>query len=108
MDKYSTRTKYDKLVRDLIPKVVEAKGGKAVWHVASDDADYEARLFSKLAEEVSELTNDKTPFEVADVLEVIDAICAFKKFDMAEVLTLKAKKREERGGFEGRIVLDES
>ncbi len=46
--------------------------------------------------------------EVADVLEVIEAMCVNEGWEMTDALALKAKKKEARGGFEMRIVLEES
>jgi len=45
---------------------------------------------------------------MADVLEVIEAICDFKKFDKAELEDAKAKKVEARGAFKKKIILEES
>lgn len=99
--------KYNKLVRDKIPEVIRAKGQTPVWHVA-DEAEYWTKLKAKLAEEMGEFVRDESVNEVADVLEVIDAIIAYKKFDRAEIDQAKRKKFDERGGFGGRIILDEA
>ncbi|MBP9827896.1 nucleoside triphosphate pyrophosphohydrolase [Patescibacteria group bacterium] len=95
-----------KLVRDNIPDIITAKGEHFVSHVA-DDAEYWQRLKEKLAEEVGEFQKDENESELADILEVIDAIVAYKKFDQASIAVVKAKKFAERGGFAKRIVLDE-
>lgn len=46
--------------------------------------------------------------EFADLLEVVDAIADYKKFDKAEIQKIKEKKASERGRFKDRIILDES
>lgn len=99
--------KYNKLVRDKIPEVIKAKGQTPVWHVADED-EYWMKLKAKLAEETGEFVRDESVNEVADVLEVIDAIIAYKKFDRAEIEQAKRKKFAERGGFAKRIILDEA
>ena len=99
--------RYDKLVRDHIPDIIMAKGESCTTHIA-DEAEYEAKLFEKLREEAEELVRDKSVGEIADVLEVIDAIAAFKGFSKKEIGTIKQKKFEERGGFSGRVILEES
>ena len=40
--------------------------------------------------------------ELADILEVIDALCLLHAIKLQDIKTIQAKKREERGGFEGR------
>ena len=46
--------------------------------------------------------------EIADILEVFEAICDYKKFGKEDVDRIKTKKAEERGKFKERIVLEES
>lgn len=99
--------RYDKLVRDRVPDIIMAKGESCTTHIA-DEAEYETKLFEKLREETEELVRDRSIGEIADVLEMIDAIAALKKFSQEEIDAVKQKKLEERGGFSGRIVLEES
>lgn len=104
---YTVSMKYDKLVRDRIPDIISSKGEMYRIHTA-DDTEYERMLFEKLREETEELICDKTIDEVADVLEVIDAIASFKGFSRESVDRAKQKKYEERGGFSKRIILEEA
>lgn len=99
--------KYNKLVRDKIIEIIKRKGEKAVFHIA-DEEEYWEKLKEKLREEAEEFTKDSSMSEVADILEVIDAICEYKNFDKIELEKMKNKKAEERGKFEKRIILDES
>lgn len=98
---------YNKLVRDLIPEQIAARGGNAVTHIA-DEAEYRLKLSEKLVEEAQEFLRDQNIEEVADVLEVVDAILAFHGFDRAEVDRVRAEKAMIKGKFERRIILDES
>ncbi len=76
-------------------------------HIA-DDAEYWQRLVDKIKEEAEEIITDGTPKDdIADILEVLEAICEFKKYDWQEILTIKKEKAEKRGGFKKRIILDE-
>lgn len=100
-------TVYNKLVRDKIPEYIASKGGQAVTHIA-DEQEYWQKLKEKLAEEMTEFQEAESMEELADLLEVIEAICAFKGFRSDEVKHVQAKKRADRGGFEKRIILEES
>jgi len=100
-------TRYDKLVRDKIPEVIRRKGVEPRTHVATDE-EYWTKLKEKLAEEVKEFLASETAEEIADILEVIDAVCERKGFRMEEVLRLKSVKLEQRGAFKEKIILEES
>lgn len=100
-------TKYNKLVRDKIPEYIESKGGKPVTHVAESD-EYRKKLLEKLQEEVSEFLSENNESELADILEVVDAICEEMGFSKEKIDEIKKKKAEERGKFEKKIILEES
>lgn len=99
--------KYNKLVRDKIPEYIRKKGGTSVTHIANE-AEYWQKLKEKLIEEIEEFKKDENAEEFADILEVLDAIADYKKFDREEIQRIKTKKAEERGKFKDRIILDES
>ena len=98
--------KYNKLVRDKIPEIIKNRKAVPITHVA-DDEEYWQKLREKLQEEVDEFLRDSNEEELADILEVIYAICDFKNFDKEELELLRKKKAEERGGFRDRIIFDE-
>lgn len=99
--------KYNKLVRDRIIEIIEAKGEVAKWHVA-DDAEYRMKLRRKLLEEVEEFLAAESVEEMADVFEVIDVLLTLKGWKREDVLKAQQEKRLKRGGFDGRIILEES
>lgn len=99
--------KYDKLIRDKIPQILKDKGIPFITHIATD-VEYEQKLKDKLQEEVDEFLEDLNKEELADILEVIYALCDFYKFDKNKVEEIRKKKAEKRGTFKDKIILDES
>ena len=101
---------YPKLVRDLIPERITQGGKQFSMHIADHD-EYVSFLLSKLIEEASELkqanTLDHQKEEIADVREVLSAIQEALELSEDELQEVQASKAEERGGFSGRIILDE-
>jgi predicted house-cleaning noncanonical NTP pyrophosphatase (MazG superfamily) len=98
---------YNKLVRDLIPEYLDSKGVAYTIHVA-DETEYRNKLYQKLAEEVVELTEEPSIEEMADLQEVIRAICAFERWKSKDIEENRKKKETDRGGFLKRIILEES
>ncbi len=99
--------KYNKLIRDSIPEIIKSKGGTSITHIANEK-EYEEKLIEKLGEEVDEFKKDTTEEELADILEVMYAICEYKGISRERLEEVRKKKLEERGGFTKRIILDES
>ena len=94
---------YRKLVRDKIPEILDKKGVPYEKSVALPE-EYKTELVKKLMEEVAEFLEAGAPEELADVIEVIEALKRLP--DYADVETLREQKKEERGGFDGRIILE--
>ena len=94
--------KYNKLVRDKIPEILDKKGVPFEKRIATPE-EYKIELIKKLEEESKEFSEEGSPEELADVIEVIEAL---KKLpDYACVEELRKKKSEERGAFDMRIIL---
>ena len=96
---------YNKLVRDKIPEIIEADGKSCKTRILSDE-EYIAALEAKLNEEVAEYQADKNLEEMADMLEVVQAICIARGYSLEELEALRAKKANERGGFADKIFLE--
>lgn len=91
-----------KLVRDRIPEIIRNAGKKPIIDVLTE-AEYLVELDKKLNEEVAEYHADKSIEEMADVLEVLLAICEARGHSTEELMAIRLAKREKRGGFEKRI-----
>ena len=99
-------TKYNKLVRDLIPNIIQISGKTCVCSVLSD-ADFITQLDAKLIEELAEYQESKSIEELADLLEVIIAVAKARGSSIDEVETIRRAKAAKRGGFEKKILLTE-
>lgn len=91
-----------KLVRDKIPEIIRADGKVPVTRILSE-GEYLQELDSKLNEEVAEYQSDKSIEEMADVLEVLYAICEARGYSIEQLMEVKQKKQDKRGGFKERI-----
>ena len=98
---------YNKLVRDKIPEYIISKGKKPIIHIAGKK-EYWQKLKEKLGEEVKEFQKSEKLEEIADILEVIDAIIIFKKIDKGKLKMLQQQKTKERGAFKKRIILEKT
>ena len=102
------KTTYNKLVRDRIPDIIRDAGKIPSTHIA-DDVEYRPLLEAKLEEELTELCQPDAnrAEELADILEIVLALAQMEGLSPGHLYALRYKKREERGGFEKRIVLEE-
>ena len=94
--------KEGKLVRDNIPEIILADGKKPITRILDND-EYLKELDKKLNEEIAEYQADKSIEEMADVLEVLFAICCARGYSIGELMEVRNIKREKRGGFEKKI-----
>lgn len=97
---------YHKLVRDRIPEIIEADGKICVCETLTDE-DYIVLLDQKLHEELAEYQESKSLEELADLLEVIQAVVKAHGWTLEELDRVRADKAARRGGFEKKILLKE-
>lgn len=99
---------YNKLVRDRIPEIIEAKGEKACTKILTDEKYFEA-LFEKANEELFEVKTaenlNEAKEELADLLEVVRALAEHKGFSLSEIIEEADRKASERGKFDNKIYL---
>ena len=98
--------RYNKLVRDRIPEIIETSGNICVTEILSDE-DYLKMLDAKLDEELAEYHADQNIEELADLMEVIQACAVARGYSVEELEQVRAEKATKRGGFEKRILLKE-
>lgn len=96
--------RYDKLVRDRIPEMIQAAGKQCEVRVL-DDVEYAHRLDQKLAEELAEYQGSGELEELADLVELVEAIAAARGMDWAGFESLRREKHLKRGGFSERLLL---
>jgi predicted house-cleaning noncanonical NTP pyrophosphatase (MazG superfamily) len=94
-------------VRDKMISIIQAKGEPVSFHIA-DKEEYKIKLKEKLLEEVHEFIEAENKEEMADVFEVITAILPVYGFTLEEIIEVQKNKREERGAFDQKIILEES
>lgn len=94
-----------KLVRDKIPQIIMSDGKIPIVRTLSDE-EYLTELDRKLDEEVAEYQAYKSLEEMADVLEVLFAICEARGYSVDELMKVRDEKRENRGGFKEKIFWD--
>lgn len=98
--------KYDKLIRDKIPQIIESQGKTCVTEILSQE-EYLQKLDEKLCEELAEYQQSKELEELADLLEVMEAVAIARGYTWEELLAVRDQKREARGGFQNRLCLKE-
>ena len=98
--------RYDKLVRDRIPEIIEQDGKTCVCTVLEEE-EYLKKLDEKLNEELAEYQESKSMEELADLLEVIRAVAVARGSSMEEIERIRQEKADKRGGFEKRVLLEE-
>ena len=95
---------YNKLVRDLIPDIIEASGKKCRTKILSDK-DYLKMIDKKLDEELAEYHRDQNVEELADLLELLRAAAIAHGYTLDELESVRSEKAKKRGGFEKKIFL---
>lgn len=95
---------YDKLVRDRIPEIIEGSGKTCTTRILSQE-EYLQKLDEKLCEELGEYQESKSLEELADLLEVMEAVVKARGYTLEQLYAIRDEKRAKRGGFDDRILL---
>lgn len=99
---------YNKLVRDLIPEMIQNNGKTANFRILNED-EYIVELNKKMHEELSEYETATTTMNIAeelsDLLELIHAAADYYGLSAADIEKIRSEKAKSRGSFERRIFL---
>ena len=97
-------TLYNKLVRDKIPEIIAATGKTCQTRILSRE-EYIAKLDEKLSEELAEYQESRDLEELADLLEVMEAVVTAWVYTWQQMQDVKAEKKAARGGFQDKLLL---
>ncbi|PEZ09231.1 phosphoribosyl-ATP pyrophosphohydrolase [Bacillus sp. AFS018417] len=101
---------YNKLVRDRIPEIIESNGKTCTIRIL-DEREYIEEIRKKTQEELVEYVEAETLEhkieELADLLELVNALAQHEGVMMEDVEKVRKEKAEKRGGFEERNFLIE-
>lgn len=95
---------YDKLVRDRIPEIIEGSGKTCTTRILPQE-EYLQKLDEKLCEELGEYQESKSLEELADLLEVMEAVVKARGYTLEQLYAIRDEKKAKRGGFNDRILL---
>ncbi len=99
---------YNKLVRDLIPHIIESEGKACRTRILADE-EFRTALEEKFMEEWNEYRHapDRAEAleELADVLEVMHGLLATHGYSPTDLENRRQAKAAKRGGFGQRIFL---
>ena len=106
-EKMSNKTEHNKLVRDRIPEIIRNSSNRCETTILSN-SEYIEALRNKLVEEAKEAATaspEELAQELADVMEVMDALMTATGIEPEKVREIQKEKRSGRGGFDNRIKL---
>lgn len=94
----------NKLVRDNIPFICK-KNGQIPRTRVLDDKKYTSALNKKLKEEVREYLKSNDIEELADIVEVVEALAENQGSSIEEVMEIKQNKQNKNGAFKDKVFL---
>lgn len=99
---------YNKLVRDKIPEIIKNNGEIPKIRILNDE-EYKKELELKLYEEYKEVIESNSTDrleELADLLEVINALANLENKDLSNIIEIANNKSKKRGAFKEKIFLE--
>ena len=95
-----------KLVRDNIPKIIEADGKLCQTRTVHGVDEHMVMLKEKILEEAQEFIENPSYEEAADMLEVVKAFCHLSNLEFEAVINAAQNKQDTHGGFYSGILLE--
>lgn len=99
---------HNKLIRDRIPEIIKHNGKTPITRILNEKEYIEA-IGKKIGEELTEYLEAETlehkVEELADLLELINALAQHEDVTLEDVEKVRKQKAEQRGGFQERIFL---
>ena len=99
--------RYDKLIRDRIPEIMDSKGRKYTVRQIDSASEKEVYLKKKLLEEVHEFLASPSIEELADISEVLLSLATSLGHCATDLESARKDKQNTRGGFEDGFILEE-
>ena len=103
----SVEKRYNKLIRDNIPKIMKEKEVKYEIHIA-EKKEYVEKLIEKVSEELEEFIENPCEEEMADILEVLETLSKVYGLEQQKIIKIKEEKKKKRGGFAKKIILEKT
>lgn len=97
---------YNKLVRDKIPEEINKVDGRKANYRILDEEEYLKELDKKLFEEAHEFIEEHSIEELADLIEVIDAIAQERDITKEDIEKARKIKSDKKGKFKNKIYLN--
>ncbi|MGE8037272.1 nucleoside triphosphate pyrophosphohydrolase [Lysinibacillus sp. NPDC093692] len=101
---------YNKLVRDLIPQVIEARGKTCNIRIL-EQSEHLEEIKVKMQEEALEFQKATSPKEaieeLADILELVHTAIQMYDVSYKQLKEIRTQKKRQRGGFSKGIYLIE-
>ncbi|WDL96872.1 nucleoside triphosphate pyrophosphohydrolase [Alicyclobacillus sp. ALC3] len=98
-------TRYDRLVRDRIPDMIESMGNIALCRDL-DDETFAQALLATLVRASQQFAESESLETMADMLDAVDAWLEVKGLSMDEVEHAREERRKRCGGFDRRRFLE--
>lgn len=93
-----------KLIRDRLPEIYERENDPQIVRRALP-SELRDLLIKKLGEETAEFAENPSAEEMADILEVVEALQRHFGLDRTEIEKIQREKRDQKGAFEEGFVL---